>query len=136
MPLARTFYTGELMKNIASYKKILTEEKERLENQLSSIGRRNPLNGVAWEALPQETGKEPDEGDTADIIEGYEENRAILAELETRYRAVLAALERIEKGSYGRCEVPGQKHLIEKERLAADPAAKTCKGHLRGKGGG
>jgi RNA polymerase-binding transcription factor DksA len=118
------------MKDTANFRSVLTEEKNRLETELSSIGRKNPSNPNDWEALPEETGQQPDVLDAGSLIEAYEGNTAILKELETRYNEVLAALERIEKGTYGICEVSGEE--IEEERLAADPAAKTCKAHLNG----
>ena len=116
------------MKDAAIYTTRLTIEKEKLEQELQSIGRRNPSNINDWEALPQDAGQEPDPNDAADLIEGYEANTAILKELEIRYNDVLAALARIESGTYGVCEVSGEP--IEEDRLAADPAARTCKAHL------
>lgn len=110
------------------YTSVLEEEKARLEGELSSIGRRNPSNPNDWEALPDETGQEADPNDAADLIEGYEANTAILKELETRYNEVLAALARIQDGTYGICEVSGEP--IEPERLGADAAARTCKAHI------
>jgi RNA polymerase-binding transcription factor DksA len=116
------------MNDTAGYKAILEEEKTRLEQELSSIGRRNPANPSDWEALPEETGLEADTLDTAEQIDGYEANTAILKDLEIRYNEVVAALLRIEQGTYGICTVSGEE--IEAERLAADPAAQTCKAHL------
>ncbi|MFZ1987698.1 MAG: TraR/DksA C4-type zinc finger protein [Minisyncoccia bacterium] len=114
--------------NTGAYKTRLEEEKNTLEAELTSIGRRNPSNPNDWEPLPQETGQEADPVDAADLIEGYEDNTAILKDLEIRYNEVLAALERIEKGTYGMCEISGEE--IEEDRLNADPAARTCKAHL------
>ncbi len=110
------------------YKRRLGEEKAKLESELMSVGRRNPSNLNDWEPLPQETEPEADPVDVADKIEGYEDNTAILKDLEIRYNDVLAALSRIENGTYGVCEVSGEQ--IEEDRLNADPAAKTCKLHL------
>lgn len=118
------------MTNTAAYAKRLEEEEKRLEGELASIGRRNPSNPADWEALPENTGLESDTADTADQIDGYEANTAILKELETRYNDVLAAQGRIEKGTYGVCELGGEE--IEAARLDADPAARTCKAHLNG----
>ncbi len=118
------------MKDTAGYQKKLEEEKARLEAQLGTVGRRNPSNPADWEATAPEVGQESDANDTAEQIDGYETNTAILKELETRYNDVLAALERIGKGTYGVCAVGGEK--IEAARLAADPAARTCKAHLNG----
>lgn len=110
------------------FKQRLEEEKRKLEGELSSIGRRNPSNPDDWEAVPQATGQEADPNDAADLISGFEDNTGILKELETRYNEVLAALTRIEEGTYGVCSVGGE--MIEEERLNADPAATTCKAHL------
>lgn len=116
--------------NTTHFKERLDEEKLRLEAELATVGRRNPSNPADWEAVPQETGQESDPNDAADLIEGFGDNTAILKELETRYNEVLAALARIEDGSYGTCSVSGE--AIEEERLEADPAAATCKAHLNG----
>lgn len=110
------------------YKEVLEKEKVGLENDLLSVGRHNPSNDADWEAVPQETGTEPDTGDAADLIERYEENTAILKELEIRYNKILEALERIQKGVYGICSTC--KKAITKERLDADPAADVCTKHL------
>lgn len=116
------------MKNIHTYQELLEKEKIQLEKELSSVGRRNPSNEMDWEAVPQDTGMEPDIGDAAELIEGYEENTGILKELEIRYNKVLLALENIHKGTYGVCRTCGG--VITQERLDADPAADVCKEHL------
>ena len=116
------------MKNTAHYKQRLEEEKITLEKELGSVGRRNPSNPADWEPVPQETGQESDPNDAADLIGHFEDNTAILKDLEIRYNTVLAALARIEDGSYGNCSISGEE--IEADRLEADPAANTCKAHL------
>jgi len=115
------------MTDTTAYKNTLTEEKTRLEAELATVGRRNPSNPADWEARPQETGQEADENSAADLQEGYGENAAILNDLEIRYNEVLAALARIEAGTYGTCSVGGEE--IEEARLQADPAAATCIAH-------
>lgn len=110
------------------YKERLLEEKQRLEEGLAAIGRRNPHNPQDWEALPSEKGMEADPYDQAENLESYAENTAILGDLEIRYNNVISALKRIEEGTYGVCNVGGEK--IEEARLTADPAATTCKAHL------
>lgn len=111
-----------------AYQARLLEEKERLERDLATVGRRNPSNPADWEALPPETGQEADPNDAADLIEGYEGNTAILKDLEARYNDVLDALSRIDAGTYGTCIIGGE--AIEDARLNADPAARTCKAHI------
>ncbi|KND46896.1 MAG: TraR/DksA family transcriptional regulator [Parcubacteria bacterium C7867-004] len=114
--------------NTEPYRAALVDEKANLEAELATIGRRNPENPNDWEALPQETGQESDPNDAADLISHYEDNTAILKDLEIRYNEVLAALARIDEGTYGVCTVSGE--MIEEDRLAADAAATTCKAHL------
>jgi RNA polymerase-binding transcription factor DksA len=55
---------------------------------------------------------------------------AISRQLEVQLVEVEAALERIEKGTYGICEISGTQ--IEEDRLDANPAARTCKAHING----
>ena len=116
------------MKEISGYKTRLEEEKVKLEKELASVGRSNPLNPRIWEPKPQEVGQEPDPNDAADIFEGYEENAGIMRDLGIRYNEVMDALVRIEQGTYGVCSVGNED--IETDRLASDPAANTCKKHL------
>lgn len=111
----------------APFKVALETEKTTLEAQLATVGRRNPSNPNDWEPIPQSTGLESDLLDTAEQIEGFEDNTAILKELEIRYNEVLAALARIDAGSYGVCEVGGE--TISEARLEANPAATTCVEH-------
>jgi DnaK suppressor protein len=106
------------------YKKRLEEEKTKLEGQMSGIGHRNPGVPDDWEAMPTELGTESDPVDQADVVMNHESNSAIMADLEARYDTIIGALARIEKGTYGTCEVCNKK--IEIARLDADPAATTC----------
>jgi len=110
------------------FRKKLEEEKMRLESEMGTVGRRNPAVPDDWEAVPSETGTEPDLADQADIVVSRDSNIAILADLEARYDTILAALSRIEKKTFGKCEVCGKE--IGEDRLEANPAATTCVEHL------
>jgi len=105
-------------------RKKLQAEKARLEAEMGSVGRKNPSVPGDWEAIPSEVGVEADLVDQADVVTSRETNTAILADLEARYDTILSALSRMEKGTYGKCEVCGKE--IEAARLEADPAATTC----------
>jgi RNA polymerase-binding transcription factor DksA len=96
---------------------------------MQAVGRKNPGVPGDYEPVSSQTGAEPDEIDQADVIASFENNEGILRDLEARYDHVLAALDRIEEGTYGICSVSGEP--IEKERLDADPAATTCTKHLK-----
>lgn len=113
--------------NTEHFAKALAEEKKKLETELSSVGKRSSFVPDDWEAVPPETGSEPDSIDQASDVTLNEENSAILADLEARYDTILFAQKRIEQGSYGTCEVCGEP--IEEARLEADPAATTCIAH-------
>jgi RNA polymerase-binding transcription factor DksA len=113
----------DLQEKLLSEKKILLEE-------LGDLGKVNPENND-WEATPEEQtiGPEADENDLADRFEDYAERTAALNQLERRLSDVNSALEKMEKGEYGRCEVCDK--AIEKERLEANPAARTCLKHMK-----
>ena len=114
----------------AKYKKKLEAQKINLENELKTVGRINPDNPLDWEPVPGGNNGtlKADRNEAADKVEQFEENSAILKELEIRYNNVLRALKKIEDGAYGVCEVSGEK--IEEDRLEANPSARTCKAHL------
>jgi RNA polymerase-binding transcription factor DksA len=109
--------------DIKYFEKKLLDEQERLVKELGTVGRINPDNPNDWEPIPGDGGGQAaDKNDYADHIEQYEENTAILRELESELKEVKAALERINKGIYGICEETGE--AITKERLEAYPAAR------------
>jgi RNA polymerase-binding transcription factor DksA len=110
------------------FKKRLEVEKARLESEMGHIGRKSPTVPNDWEPVPSEFGTESDLADQADVVVNHENISAILGDLEARYDTILAALARIEKRTYGKCEVGGEP--IEEARLEADPAATTCTKHL------
>lgn len=110
------------------FKKKLEKELSTLETELKSVGHVNPDNPKDWE--PSSGAVDVNASDAADIadnIESYESNTAILKPLEKQYNDVKLALEKVRKGTYGICEVNGEP--IEKERLEANPAARTCLAH-------
>lgn len=115
--------------NTEHYREKLQEEKETLEKQLSEIGVQNPDNPAEWNVKGVEFDiMEADMNEAADRAEEIEENESVLATLSTRYLNVTRALERIEKGTFGVCEISGEP--IEPQRLDANPAARTCIKHL------
>ncbi len=115
--------------NIQDLKSKLEEELRGLEEELNFVGRKNPDVKTDWEAEPADLDTDSaDESEVADKIEEYEENSAVLGELEIRYNEVKDALKKIEEGRYGLCEVDGKP--IERDRLEANPAARTCKEHM------
>lgn len=111
------------------FKALLLAERDQVEGELKTVGRRNPQNPADWEATPEDRDVSAAARDeVADKLESFEENIAIVRQLEARLAEVKDALERIENGSFGRCTACGKE--IEAERLEANPAAKTCKAHM------
>lgn len=95
----------------------------KITTELETIATKNSESGD-WVAVPVagDLGN-ADENVEADVVEEWNERRALLAQLEIRYRNIVRALEKIENGTFGVCEISGQP--IEKERLQANPAART-----------
>ncbi len=112
------------------FKAKLEKELKTLETELKSVGHINPNNPADWEPSSGEVDiNASDAADIADNIESYESNTAILKPLEKQYNDVKLALDKIKKGTYGICEVSGEP--IEKERLEANPAARTSLAHMK-----
>lgn len=115
--------------DINFFKDKLKEELLLVEKGLNDVGRKNPDNKFDWEAEQADFDTDSaDENETADKMEEFEENTAVLKELEIRYNDIKTALAKIEKDEYGFCEVCGEP--IEEERLIANQSAKTCKAHM------
>lgn len=117
--------------DINYFKKILEEEKQKLEKSLSKIASRNPKNPDDWEVKPGAADLNimaSDQSELADTIEELADITAAEDEMEKRLNEIKAAIQRIENGTYGVCEASQCK--IEKDRLKADPTATTCTKHL------
>lgn len=106
-------------------KRTLEAEKASLMENLSSRGTLSESGD--WQGSASSKGEEADPTDVADNIEELATNVSLVEELEGRLRDVDAALEKIEKGTYGICEVGGEE--ISLERLKANPSARTCVEH-------
>ena len=118
-----------MIENIEHFKDMLEKEKESILKELQTVGRKNPVDPSDWEAVGPEINRDrADETEVADNIEQYENNSAILEQLEKQLGNVKAALEKIAGGTYGLCEVSGEP--IETDRLEANPSARTCKLHM------
>jgi len=111
-------------------KKILEQLKEKLENEKSAIEKE--LGSFATEDQHQkdnwntrypnrEMGNMEEE---ADEMQEYDNMLSVEHNLELRLKDINLALEKIERGDYGKCE-NCQKEIGE-ERLLANPEAKLC----------
>ncbi len=116
------------MKPISELKAHLTEDLARVSAELEDIAVFHSETGD-WEAKPdQQSAQEADENSEADGFEEHEQRQSMVAELEITHRNISRALEKIEAGTFGTCEVCGAD--IAPERLAFLPAARTCTLHL------
>jgi len=107
----------------------LEKERDILLGQMRDIGKFNSETNE-WEAIPEERDhQESDQNDMADRFEDFEERNSVLKELEPRFNNILRALKGLDKESFGRCEIC--KKDIEMTRLKVNPAARTCKKHLK-----
>ena len=118
-------------KDLEYFGKKLEKEKVLLEEELKTVGHKNPGVAGGWEASPEDIDADSaDDNEVADKMGGLEGNNAILEKLDKQLIEVNDALSRITAGTYGTCEVADEP--IEKERLEANPSARTCLKHMRG----
>lgn len=115
------------MSNTTEMKAALEAEKLKLESSLAEHGHFDPETKNWVGSAPTESAEGADPNVTADTMEELGTNSAITEELEERYKNVIRALEKIEAGTYGVCEVGGE--AIPEDRLRANPAARTCVAH-------
>ena len=113
----------------AHYKATLEAELAQLTQSLSELGIQDPNNPSDWITTPDAPAKNvADPNDFGDRSEEWQVRRGELSALETRFNNVKRALQKIEDGTYGICEISGEP--IETDRLDANPAARTCKAQI------
>lgn len=115
---------------IAHFRDKLETELKTLQKELSELGWKDPSTGD-WQATGgtlDVASPMADSNEAADQLEEYGERRAETETLEARLGDVKLALDKIDAGGYGTCEVSGER--IEEDRLEANPAARTCKEHM------
>jgi len=114
-------------KLIKELKEKLEKEGTEIEKQLKSFAQKDKKLKGDWDTrFPQWDG---DSGSSAleraaDQVEEYGNLLSLEYKLETRLKEINLALEKIQKGSYGKCEKCGKE--IDQERLKVYPAARFC----------
>lgn len=110
------------------FRKLLLEERTRLRHVLEGLGHVHPDDEYDFDASTDEANFDVgDEADRASQIEDFSSRVILEGELEKRYQEIHTALLAIKEGTYGTCAFCGKE--IPRERLEANPAARTCVEH-------
>ena len=112
-------YDKDFIKQI---KQTLTQEKKRLEEQLSVFADKNVHNLDDYKAKFPSFGGESDEN--AKEVATFEDRLNLERTLEKELHSVVNSLEKIEKGTYGVCKYCGED--IGEKRLIARPTSSAC----------
>jgi len=104
------------------FRKSLLDERERLTSTLDHLHEAN--SGSLEEETEEETYDNNHLADSATATLEREIDYTLEENAENLVRAIDQALERIENGTYGKCERCGQQ--IAEERLEAIPHATRC----------
>ena len=121
------------MTNFAEHKIILEQKLTAVTLELETIATYEASTDN-WEVVPEieEGGSDADENTNADLSEDLAERTSILSTLEREYRDLKRALNKIEIGTYGLCEISHEP--IEEKRLLFKPEARTCVAHMNEEG--
>jgi DnaK suppressor protein len=99
---------------LADYRAILEQEKAGLAHQLAELGY-GDAGGLNYDS---------NFADTSQVTAERGEAEALAGELKDALAEVVAALDRVEQGTYGRCVRCGKE--ISPARLEAMPATPLC----------
>ena len=107
-------------------KTALEQEHDKLVEELKSFAKPDPKMKGDWDTTPPqfevgEYGSHSSLEEEADEVEEYEARLASEHSLESRLLEINKALERMQKGDYGKCG--NCKKEISLDRLHANPAA-------------
>ncbi len=111
-------------KQIEELKKKLEENKASLEKALGSFAKKDNVPEGDWETVfPKVEGSNMEE--KADEVEEYSTLLPVEHALEIKLKNINDALEKIKKGTYGKCEKCGKE--ISHKKLLITPETKKCK---------
>jgi DnaK suppressor protein len=99
------------------YRRLLEDERLQLKSELSELGH-GEGGGLDYDSNFADTSQVTAERGEADVLAG---------QLQEKLDEVARALERLEDGTYGRCQECGV--TIASARLEAMPAARYCIDH-------
>ncbi|MGA9770947.1 MAG: TraR/DksA C4-type zinc finger protein [Blastocatellia bacterium] len=104
------------------YRKKLIEERDRLSKKIMKVDRAEIAEPISDEL-------DITSSDAPVVDEELDIQAALVNMKSDRLEKINAALQSIDDGTYGKCEVCGKE--IEPERLDAEPTATTCIEHSR-----
>jgi len=107
---------------VEKIKKILEQEKNRLEKQLEKFADKNIHNKEDYETEFPDFGSEYDAN--AQEVAAFDDRIALEHQLEDELRDVKVALLKISDGSYGVCKYCHKE--IGEDRLMARPTSSAC----------
>ncbi|OUZ10987.1 hypothetical protein BHE97_06030 [Aeromicrobium sp. PE09-221] len=109
--------------DLAELERLLSADRERTVRRMAALGR-----DVTSIVETTQLGANDDEHDPEGSTIAFERSQAsaLLASASAHLAEIDAALSRLGKGDYGRCEDCGEP--IAHERLRAQPAARRCIG--------
>jgi len=108
-------------------KRRLIEEKDRLATTVAELADGLDLDEAERSSLGELTPVDQHPADAGSETFEREKDAAILTTLTARASEIDAALERVERGTYGKCETCGEE--IPVERLDMFPDARFCVAH-------
>ena len=103
-------------------KKLLEEEKTKLEHDLSKFTKKNPNVAGDFDTQFSEFGDKEDEN-ALEVAE-YTANKPLEITLEKELRDVLSSLKRLEENTYGICKYCDEP--ISEDRLKARATSSSC----------
>ena len=112
------------------YTQLLEAEIGRINDELNLIAVKGDVNGGSFDPVQKESAQDTaDREEVAENLDTYETSENVIRILETERSEAERALGRIKEGKYGICEACGSE--IEKERLDANPSARTCEACMK-----
>ncbi len=97
------------------YRSLLDQERSELLSELAELGFADGKTGLDYD---------PNFADSSQVTAERGEAEALAVKLRATLGEVEAAIDRLDRGAYGLCEVCGT--TIEAARLEAKPAARLC----------
>lgn len=107
-------------KTLEQLKKKLLKEQENISKQLKDLGEVPDMGSDTEGEVAEEE---------ADEAEEYSKNLGIKQVLKERLNDIKNALDKIDKGEYGKCE--SCNNQIEDDVLSASPESMYCKAHKK-----